>query len=227
MRVALFRQLGVRVAHEPGLPGAQHHLQVRALDAHVLEAVDDVGGAGDAVPLSEHRLRAASLAVLEEHLDLAFEDEERLLDRMRVGGIALARRHVHDRQREMLGGDGLDVTLAGRAGADVAMLRPAEAFDARVGESIPVRDTIDEAGDAALEQVLDLHGVLRAQVRMAAASQSYHSGRGKSTARAAEERRVSGACEAANARRARPPGGSRMADDRRARRAPWSGAARS
>ena len=55
MRVALLRKLGIGVAHEPRLAGAQHHLEVRALEAHVLESVDDVGGAGDAVPLAEHK----------------------------------------------------------------------------------------------------------------------------------------------------------------------------
>src|ERR1700682_4681065 len=80
---------------------------------------------------------------------------------MRVGGIPLAGRHVHDGQREVLGGNRLRVPLAGGARADEAMLGAAEAFHARVRESIPVGDAIVEAGDAALELLLDFHVVLR------------------------------------------------------------------
>src|SRR5262245_20749935 len=99
---------------------------------------------------------------------------------MGMRGVALTGWHVHDRGRETLGGTAASVTLAGSADADVAMLGTADAFDPRVPKGIPVGDPIDEAGDPALQQLLDVHGVLR---EADGGDQSYHSDRGKSTGR--------------------------------------------
>src|SRR2546428_9642101 len=115
MRVAVRRELRVCVIHEPGLAGAEHDLEIRALDADVLEAVQDVRGAGDAVPLAQYRLGAPTLAVFEEDLDLALEDEKSFLDRMCVRGIALPGWHVHDGEREMIGGQRPHGLIAGGA----------------------------------------------------------------------------------------------------------------
>src|SRR5215831_14943787 len=122
VRVALRLKPRIRVAHEVGTCAAEHHLQVRRLEADVLEAVDDVGRRGDAVPAPEHGLLTVAGAVLEEDLYLAVEDEEYLLDLVRVRGVALTRRHEHHAQRELIRGNRARVGLAGRAGADVAML---------------------------------------------------------------------------------------------------------
>src|SRR5262249_39841036 len=73
VRVALGLQPRIRVAHEVGTGAAEHHLQVGGLEADVLEAVDDVGRRGDAVPAPEHGLLAMAGAVLEEDLHLAVE----------------------------------------------------------------------------------------------------------------------------------------------------------
>ena len=105
----------VRVRHEVGTALAEHHLQIRGLEAHVDEAVEDVGGRGDAVPRAEHRLRAVPRPVLEEDQDLAAQDEEYLLHLVGVGGIALAGRDEHHAEREVLGGDHARVRLAGGA----------------------------------------------------------------------------------------------------------------
>ena len=135
----------VRVRHEVGAALAEHHLQIRGLEAHVDEAVEDVGGRGDAVPRAEHRLRAVPRPVLEEDQDLAAQDEEHFLHLVGVGGIALAGRDEHHAEREVLGGDHARIRLAGGAAADEPVLGAAVALDARVREGIPVPLAIGEA----------------------------------------------------------------------------------
>src|SRR5439155_327945 len=68
--------------------------------------------------------------------------------------IALAGRDEHDAQREVLGGDGVGILLARRAGADEAVLCAPEALDARVGEGVPVRPAIHEPRHPSLQQLV-------------------------------------------------------------------------
>ena len=147
-------QVAVGVRHQVGPGLAEHHLQVRGLEAHVGEAVDDVGRARHTVPRPEHGLGAMPGAVLEEDGDLALQDEEDLLHLVGVRGVALAGRDEHHRQREVLGRDDRGVGLAGGAGADEAVLGAPEALHARVGEGVPVGAPIGEAGHVAGEQLL-------------------------------------------------------------------------
>src|SRR5437899_4849792 len=111
--VALGLESGVRVAHEVRPCAPEHHLKVGRLESDVFEPMDDAGRRRDTIPAPEHGLLAAVGTVLEEDLHLAVEDEEHLLDLVRVRGVALARRHEHDAQRELLGGNGARVGLAG------------------------------------------------------------------------------------------------------------------
>src|SRR5213594_1949841 len=136
--VALGLESGVRVAHEVRPRAPEHDLEIGRLESDVLEPMDDAGRRRDTIPAPEHGLLAAAGTVLEEDLHLAVEDEEHLLDLVRVRGVALALRHEHDAQRELLGGNGAHVGLAGGAGADVPMLGPPVALDASVGERVPV-----------------------------------------------------------------------------------------
>ena len=87
---------------------------------------------------AEHGLHLLAGAVLEEDAHLAAQDEEDLFDLVGVGGVALARRHEHDAEREVLGGNVVAIGLAGGAVADEAVLRSTIALDARIGERIPV-----------------------------------------------------------------------------------------
>jgi hypothetical protein len=151
--VAAAREVGVGVAHELGPRRAQHDLKVCGLQAGVLVAVDDVGRARHTVPRAQHGVHAVAGAVLEEDAHRALQDEEDLLDLVGVGGVALAGRHEHDAQREVLGGDEVaPLVLAGAAGADVAVLGAAVAVDAGVGEGVPVRGAVDEPGHLAGQQ---------------------------------------------------------------------------
>src|SRR6266851_1220653 len=156
MFVAALREALVDVAHELRLGGAEHDLQVGGLEADVLVAVDDVRRTRDAVPLAQHRLHVTAGTVLEEHLHLALEDEEDFFDLVRVGGVALTRRHEHDAEREVLRGDEVGpVVLAGAARADEAMLRATEAVHARVRERVPIRLAVDESGDLTSQESVE------------------------------------------------------------------------
>jgi hypothetical protein len=150
VHVAPRLQALVDVGHQIGLRLAEHDLKVGGLEADVFEAVDDVGRRRDAVPLAEHRLHPLALAVLEEDAHLAAQDEEDLLHLVGVGGVALARRHEHDAQREVLGGDHARVLLARGARADEAMLGATVSLHARVGERVPVALTVHEARDLSM-----------------------------------------------------------------------------
>ena len=64
MRVALPLELGIAIGHQVRPTLAEHHLQVRRLEADVLEAVDDAGRARYAIPRTECGLRAMAGGVL-------------------------------------------------------------------------------------------------------------------------------------------------------------------
>src|SRR6266545_3995893 len=153
--VALGLEPGIRVGHQIGARAAEHDLEVRGLEAHVLEAVNDARRCGDTVPAPEHRLLAAPGPVLEEDLHLAVEDEEHLLDLVGVGRVTLTRRHEHDAQGELLGGNRSRVALAGGAGADVPVLGAPVALDAGIGERVPVGQAVHEAGHAGAQELIE------------------------------------------------------------------------
>src|SRR5439155_23650800 len=90
MLVAPRLQLLVGVGHELGLGPPEHHLEVGGLEADVLEAVDHVRRTRHAVPWAEDGVRPLARRVLEEHAHLALQDEEDLLDLVRVRRVALA-----------------------------------------------------------------------------------------------------------------------------------------
>src|SRR5436189_227050 len=98
------------------------------LEADVLEAVDHVRRTGHTVPWAEDGVRPLARRVLEEHEHLALQDEEDLLDLVRVRRVALARGDEHDAQREVLRRNRRGVRLAGRARADEPMLRAPKAL---------------------------------------------------------------------------------------------------
>src|SRR5262249_57355429 len=91
---------------------------------------------------------ALAALVLNEDVEKALEHEEAFLDLMGVGGVALPRRHVHDREREVLGRDHARIAmLAGAAGADEAMLRAPIALHLGVLVPCPLRRLLAEASD--------------------------------------------------------------------------------
>ena len=141
-----------------GLRAAEHHLEIDRLERVVLVAVDHAGRARDAFPRAEPRGDALAGLVLDEDVEMALQHEEALLDLVGVRGIALPRRHEHDREREILGRDhGRVVVLAGAAGADEAVLRALVAFDLGVLERRPVGALLAVAPDEFLHDLLDRH----------------------------------------------------------------------
>src|SRR4030095_4506662 len=141
----------IDVGHEVGPALAEHDLHVGGLEADVLVAVDDLGGTGHAAPLPESSLDALAGAVLEEDLHLALQDEEDLFDLVPVGRVALARRHEHDAQREVLGRNIAAIGLTGGPVADEAVLSATIAVHARIGERVPVSCSVSPTCDLALE----------------------------------------------------------------------------
>src|SRR5262245_3294492 len=103
MRVAALVELIIRLAHGFWLAAAVHHLDLDQLERIVLIAMDDAGRTRDAFPWPEPRGDALAALILHEHVEIALQHEEALLDFVGMGGIALARRHEHDREREVLG----------------------------------------------------------------------------------------------------------------------------
>src|SRR5689334_2367933 len=154
MGVAALVELLVGVAHRLRAGAAEHDLEIDRLEAVVDVAVNDAGRAGDALPGPETRLEAAAGLVLDKDVEEAFEDEEHLLDLVRVRGVPLPRLDIHDAEREAARRDGAHVgVLAGAAGADEAVLRAPIAVDAGVLEGVPVGDAVAEAGDVALQDL--------------------------------------------------------------------------
>src|SRR5262245_57583961 len=146
----------VGVAHGFGLGASDHDLEIDRLEAVVLIAVDDTGGTGDALPGTEPGGEALAALVLDEHVEIALQHEEALLDLVGVRGVALARLHIHDRQGEVLRrNDGRVAVLAGAAGADEPVLRALVAFDLGVLERRPIRLLLAKAPDVFLHDLLD------------------------------------------------------------------------
>src|SRR4029450_870816 len=145
-------QSSIDVGHEVGPALAEHDLQVGGLEADVLVAVDDLGGARHAGPLSGHRPDPLAGAILEEDLHLALQDEEDLFDLVPVGRVALARRHDHDAPREVPGRNIAAIGLAGGPVADEAVLRATIAVHARVRERVPVPLSVSPTRDLTLER---------------------------------------------------------------------------
>src|SRR6187397_3215670 len=80
MRVAALVELVVGVAHGFRLGAADHHLEINRLKRIVLIAVDHASGARDALPGAEPRGDALAGLVLDEHVEMALQHEEALLD---------------------------------------------------------------------------------------------------------------------------------------------------
>src|SRR5215471_21120266 len=129
--------------------------------------MDDSGRARDAFPWPEPRRDSFAALILHEDIEMALQHEETLLDLVGMGGVALAGRHEHDREREVLGRDhGRVVVLAGTAGADEAVLGALVALDLGVLERRPVRLLLAEAADVALHDLLDRNADELGRTRM-------------------------------------------------------------
>src|SRR5262245_30343146 len=156
MGIAALVEVLVGVAHGLGLAATEHDLEVDRLQAVVLIAVDDAGGTRDAFPGPEAGGEALAALVLDEDVEIALEHEETFFDLVGVGGVALSRLHIHDRQGEVLRrDDGRIAVLAGTARADEAVLRALVALDLGVLERRPIRPLLAEASDIFLHDVLD------------------------------------------------------------------------
>src|SRR5262245_31158864 len=120
--------------------------------------MDHARGTREALPGSKPRGDALAGLILDEDVEMALQHEKALLDLVGVRGIALPRRHEHDRERKVLGRDhGRIVVLAGAAGADEAVLRALVAFDLGVLECRPVGAFLAVAPDEFLHDLLDRH----------------------------------------------------------------------
>src|SRR5690606_21203109 len=99
-----------------------------------------------------------TVIVLEEHVERAVEDEEHLLDLMRVRGIALPGLDIHDGQGETARRDDRRIGMLARAaGADETVLSPPVTVDLCVLEGRPVRHEVGEATDVSLRHCLGSH----------------------------------------------------------------------
>ncbi len=67
--------------------------------------MDDARREVDAFPLAEPDVDATACHVFDEDVEEAPEHEEHFLDLMIVGGVVLARLHIHHAEREAAGGD--------------------------------------------------------------------------------------------------------------------------
>lgn len=82
---------------------------------------------------------------------MALENKKDLFNLVRVGRVALTRRHIHHAQGEAAGRYDVGVAVLTRASSsDKAMLRPAIAFEFCVLKSVPIRDAIVKARRIAL-----------------------------------------------------------------------------
>src|SRR5262245_15812735 len=167
MRVAALVELVVRIAHGLRLGAAEHHLEIDRLERIILIAMDDASRARDAFPWPEPRGDALAALILHEHVEIALQHEEAFLDLVGVGGIALAGRHEHDRERKILRRDhGRIVVLAGAAGADEAVLGALVALDLGVLEGSPVGLLLAKAPDISRHDVLDRNALKLRRTRM-------------------------------------------------------------
>src|SRR5215469_3790365 len=148
MGVALLVKLVVGVTHGFRLAAAEHHLEIDGRETVVLIAVNHAGRAGDAFPRAEPRRHPLAALVLDEDVEKALQHEKALLDLVRMRGVALARLHIHDREREVSGRNDRGVAmLAGAAGANEAMLRPLVALDLGILERRPIRRLLAKTAD--------------------------------------------------------------------------------
>ena len=125
-------------------------------------------GHADAFPGAEPRRQPLAAFVLDEHVEIALQHEEALLDLMGMRGVALARIHIHDRQREIACRDNARIAvLAGTAGADEAVLGALVAFDLGILERGPIRLLFLEAADISFHDVFDRNTFKFFRARMA------------------------------------------------------------
>src|SRR6516162_11358364 len=156
MRLAAPVELFIGIAHRFGTAAPEHDLHVDRFEAVVLEAVDDPGRAGDAFPWAQLAADPPPVFVLEEDRQTALQHEEDLLDLVRVRGIALPRRHIDDAEGEAACRDRVRViVLAGTAGADEAVLRPAVTLDLSVLEGLPIGLLVAKPSDVAPRDILE------------------------------------------------------------------------
>src|SRR5262249_26661148 len=156
MGIAALVEVLVGVAHGLGLAASEHDLEIDRLEAVVLISVDDAGGTRNAFPGPEAGGEALAALVLDEDVEVALEHEKTLFDLVGVGGIALSRLHIHDRQGEVLRRDDSWIAvLAGTARAEEAVFRAFVALDLGVFERRPIRLLLAEASDIFLHDVLD------------------------------------------------------------------------
>jgi hypothetical protein len=118
--------------------------------------VNHTGRAANGFPGAEPCGQPLAAFVLDEHVKIALQHEEALLDLVGVSGVTLTRFDVHDREGEVAGRDDRRIgVLAGAAGADETVLGALEAFDLGIFERGPIRLLLLEAADIALHDVFD------------------------------------------------------------------------
>src|SRR5262245_7215861 len=118
--------------------------------------MDDTSRTRDALPWPEPRGDALAALILHEHIEIALQHEEALLDLTGMRGIALAGRHEHDREREVPGRDhSRIIVLAGTAGADETMLGALVTLDLGVLEGGPVGLFLAKPPDMSCHDLFD------------------------------------------------------------------------
>src|SRR5215510_5027069 len=167
MRVATIVELVVRVTHRLRLAAAEHHLEIDRLERVILIAMDDTSRTRDALPWPEPRGDALAALILHEHIEIALQHEEALLDLMGMRGVALAGRHEHDREREVPGRDhSRIIVLAGTAGADETMLGALVTLDLGVLEGGPVGLFLAKPPDMSCHDLFDRNAFELGRTRM-------------------------------------------------------------
>jgi hypothetical protein len=118
--------------------------------------VDHARRAADAFPLAEPGGQPPAVLVLDEHVEQPLEDEERFLDLVRMGRVALPGLDIHDAERMRPRRDGVGIAVLARsAGTDEAVLRPLVAFYPGILERRPVGHAIAKTRDIACHDVLE------------------------------------------------------------------------
>src|SRR5690348_16679567 len=116
-------QLVIGITHRLGPTAAEHDLHINRFETVVLKPMDDPRRAGDALPRPELSVDPPAGLVLDEHGHVTLQYKEHLLDLMGMRGVALAGRHIHDREGEATRRDRSRVVMLARAaGADKAVL---------------------------------------------------------------------------------------------------------
>src|SRR5712671_5465457 len=101
--------------------------------------MDDTRRARDALPGPEPCSQPFPVLLLDEHVEIALQHEETFLHFMRMRGVALARLHIHDREREIARRDhGRVAVLAGAPRADETMLSALVALYLGIFEGRPI-----------------------------------------------------------------------------------------